>query len=150
MRTRSLVALALLVLAGCYDKKTPDAPPPPSTPPDRIVVDHILIGVQGEKFPEGRRSRQDAEKFARGLLVSLKAGEDWAFAKRQHSEDPPPGGPYPMSNTGVRPNPGKTPRNGMVPAFGDVGFALRVDEIGLAEFDPVKSPFGFHLIKRVK
>jgi parvulin-like peptidyl-prolyl isomerase len=40
-------------------------------------------------------------------------------------------------------------RNRMVPAFGDVGFRLKVGEIDMAEFDPAKSKYGWHIIKRL-
>lgn len=42
------------------------------------------------------------------------------------------------------------PRGSLVPAFGDVGFALAPGEIGLAEHDEQRSPFGWHLIKRLE
>jgi hypothetical protein len=38
----------------------------------------------------------------------------------------------------------------MAGAFGDVGFQLEVGGIGLAEYDPSTSPFGYHIIKRTK
>ena len=38
----------------------------------------------------------------------------------------------------------------MVPAFGEVGFSLAPGEIGIAEYDPVKSPYGWHVIKRLE
>ncbi|MFT5049926.1 MAG: peptidyl-prolyl cis-trans isomerase B (cyclophilin B) [Chlamydiales bacterium] len=41
-------------------------------------------------------------------------------------------------------------REQMVPAFGDVGFLLEVGEVGLAPFDPAKSPYGWHVIKRLE
>lgn len=41
------------------------------------------------------------------------------------------------------------PRASLVPAFGDLGFALQPGEIGLAEHDEQRSPFGWHLIKRL-
>jgi hypothetical protein len=41
-------------------------------------------------------------------------------------------------------------RGNMAAAFGDVGFKLKVGEVGLAEPDAQKSPFGFHIIKRLK
>jgi parvulin-like peptidyl-prolyl isomerase len=50
----------------------------------------------------------------------------------------------------VPPADGEYPREGMVPAFGNVGFALNVGEIGIADFDPQTSPFGWHIIKRLK
>jgi parvulin-like peptidyl-prolyl isomerase len=42
------------------------------------------------------------------------------------------------------------PRDKMVGAFGDVGFPLQVGEIGLAEYDPQKSKYGWHIIKRIE
>jgi parvulin-like peptidyl-prolyl isomerase len=41
------------------------------------------------------------------------------------------------------------PRAAMVPGFGDVGFSLAEGEVGIAEFDAEKSPFGWHVIKRL-
>ena len=129
--------------------------PNPATPasakqPDRISVDHILIGVQSPSFPDGKRDAAAAKRFAYELLAKINAGGDWAEAKRANSEDPPPGGPYAMANRGVRPaGRGEYPRDGMVPAFGDVGFALAVGLVGMADHDARTSPFGFHLIRRV-
>jgi peptidyl-prolyl cis-trans isomerase B (cyclophilin B) len=42
------------------------------------------------------------------------------------------------------------PRADMAPAFGNVGFALKVGEIGLAPYDKTTSPFGIHIIKRLQ
>ncbi|MFK5955325.1 MAG: peptidylprolyl isomerase [Planctomycetota bacterium] len=41
------------------------------------------------------------------------------------------------------------PRAAMVAGFGDIGFALGAGEVGLAVFDEEKSPFGWHIIKRL-
>ncbi|MEM6570705.1 MAG: peptidylprolyl isomerase [Planctomycetota bacterium] len=41
-------------------------------------------------------------------------------------------------------------RTGMVPAFGDVGFSLKVGEVGFAVYDPQTSKYGYHIIKRVE
>jgi parvulin-like peptidyl-prolyl isomerase len=38
----------------------------------------------------------------------------------------------------------------MVPAFGDAGFPLKVGEIGMASYDSTKSPYGWHIVKRLK
>jgi parvulin-like peptidyl-prolyl isomerase len=38
----------------------------------------------------------------------------------------------------------------MVPAFGNVGFSLAPGEIGMAEYDPRTSPYGWHIIKRLE
>jgi len=121
-----------------------------SPPPDHISVDHILIGVKSPSFPDGKRDAAAARAFAYELLGKIQAGADWAASKRLHSEDPPPGGPYGLANRGVKPTGrGEYPRDQMVPAFGDVGFGLEIGAVGMADFDARKSPFGFHLIKRV-
>lgn len=39
---------------------------------------------------------------------------------------------------------------GLVPGFGDMAFSLAVGEIGIVDFDPAKSPFGWHIIKRIQ
>jgi cyclophilin family peptidyl-prolyl cis-trans isomerase len=40
------------------------------------------------------------------------------------------------------------PRAQMMPGFGNVGFKLQVGEIGIANFDPKDSAYGWHIIKR--
>lgn len=128
-----------------------NAPTPATPSSDHIAVDHILIGVKSSRFPPGKRSEADARAFAQDLFAKLKAGADWDAAKRANSEDPPPGGPYALANHGVAPTGrGEYARGSMVPAFGDVGFGLAVGAIGLADYDAKTSPFGFHIIKRVK
>jgi hypothetical protein len=57
---------------------------------------------------------------------------------------------YTLVNNGVAKQGAEFERTGMVPAFGDVGFVLTLNEIGLAEHDPRTSPYGWHIIKRIK
>jgi parvulin-like peptidyl-prolyl isomerase len=57
-----------------------------------------------------------------------------------YSNDTGPG-EYPMT---------KATRSQMVKAFGDVGFRLKVGEMGVAPWDASASPFGWHIIKRIK
>jgi parvulin-like peptidyl-prolyl isomerase len=140
------VLLLALAFVGCGDKE-----PAPFVPADHISVDHILIAVRSPEMLRARHSDTEARALAYELFDQLKAGADWAALKKEHSEDPPPGGPYAMANHGVPVSqPGERPRRGMVPAFGDVGFSLRVGEIGISDYDARKSPFGYHIIKRVK
>lgn len=162
-----LCLLLAAALAACGDNATSqesvldDAPQQKKSAvePERVVVDHILIGVQGGRLPNPKYSNDQARKVAYRLLDLLKAGGDWDSLKRQHSEDrpgpgQPPGGPYAMANNGVMPRSGEYRRGDMASAFGDVGFKLEVGEIGIADFNPngarPPSPFGYHIIKRVK
>ncbi len=133
--------LSLVIAAGCGG----DRPEP-----DRVVVDHILIGVRSAKMPTGRRNSEEARDVAYDLLSRLLSGADWADLKREYSEDPPPGGPYALRNRGVAPASGQEyARDGMVRAFGDVGFSLEPGETAIADFSP-QSPYGFHIIRRLE
>ncbi len=84
------------------------------------------------------------------MLARAKKGEDFPKLIKELSDDSGEG-VYAMSNLGVKPARGDVyPRNRMVPAFGDVGFKLEVGGIGMSAHDPAKSPYGWHIIKRVK
>ena len=113
-------------------------------------MDHILISYGGAKT-KATRSLDDARKLAYELLDQLGEGVDWNALKPRYSDDPGPdgtgGGPYAMNNSMTR---ARGNRGGMVPAFGDVGFQLLVGEIAMADYDARKSPYGYHIIKRVK
>lgn len=144
-------ALALL-LAACGAQEEAPATPPPPKEPDHVLVDHILIGVTHPQLRGVTRTPEEARVLAYALLERLRGGADWAALKRENSDDPPPGGPYGLANAGMTPAQGEHPRSGMVSAFGDVGFRLAVGEIGIADYTPGSraSPYGFHIIKRVK
>jgi len=118
--------------------------------PERVKVQHILIGFKGSLPGQSiERSPEDAKKLAMEIFEKAKARDaDFEALVKQYSEDRPPG-VYEMTNAGVAPAAGAFPREGMVPAFGNVGFKLQVGEVGLAEFDPQNSPFGYHIIKRL-
>jgi hypothetical protein len=142
---------ATLVACGGTDVSTP-------TPEraDHISVQHVLIGFKdaigfGGNAPAGAQARtQDqAKTLAYDVLNRAKNGENFDQLVQQYTDDSPPG-IYGMSNTGVQPASGEYPREGMVPAFGNVGFTLKVGEVGIADYDPASSPYGYHIIKRVR
>lgn len=127
----------------------------PDREPDRVTVDHILVGVTGPRLQQVRRNPEQAGKLANKIMELLEGGADWDELRSKHSDDRQdgtPGGPYTMVNRKVLPRPGvrEFPRDQMAGAFGDVGFGLEVGEIGLAEYSPDSSPFGYHIIKRLK
>ena len=118
--------------------------------PEHIQVQHLLVGFAGS-IPGKRitRTQEEARTLAYSLLDQAKAGGDFDALVRQHTDDSPPG-IYGMANVGVTPARGEYPRQGMVAAFGDTGFPLQVGEYGIADFDPRKSPYGWHIVKRIK
>ena len=120
--------------------------------PERITVQHLLISFKGAiPKPEVIRSREEAEELAAKLLERVKQGEDFDALVKEFTDDSHPG-IYTMANLEVTPDREKNefPRAGMVKAFGDVGFSLKVGEIGMTEYDPEASKFGWHIIKRLE
>ena len=118
--------------------------------PDHLQVQHILIGFTGSVPGKMiRRSKEEARTLAYQLLDQARAGGDFDALVRQHTDDSPPG-IYGMSNRGVTPGKNEYPRDGMVPAFGNAGFPLQVGEVGIADHDPRNSPYGWHIVKRIK
>ena len=117
--------------------------------PDRIQVQHILIGFQGS-VPGKRitRSKDEAKTLAYDLLKQAQEGTEFDDLVRRYTDDSPPG-IYGMTNRGVSPGRGEYARDGMVPAFGNTGFPLSVGGIGIADYDPRASPYGWHIVKRI-
>jgi PPIC-type PPIASE domain len=126
-------------------------PVEPATAPERLTVQHILISFAGRLPGKAiTRTQEEARALAYELLERARRGEDFDGLVRQFTDDQAPG-VYSMCNRGLRPvAQGEYPRDGMVPAFGDVAFRLSPGNIDIADYDPTKSPFGYHIIKRLK
>jgi parvulin-like peptidyl-prolyl isomerase len=159
-RPASVLSLVIAVLFAACDK----GPPAPGQPtsggarpekiangePAVVTVQHILIGVKGGQLPEAKREKAEAERFAFELLGRARSGEDFEKLGKEFTED---SGfrPYTITNEGIEPNEGtEARRGGMVKGFGDVSFHLNVGQIGMTDYDPTTSPFGYHIIKRIK
>ena len=125
-------------------------PVKPAVEPEHIQVQHILIGFQGSIPGKGiTRTKDQGKELAYQVLERARKGEDFDELVRQYTDDSPPG-IYGMSGKGLTPAEGEYSRDRMVPAFGDVGFAISPGNIGIADFDPAASPYGWHIIKRLK
>ena len=125
-------------------------PVKPKVEPQHVQVQHILIGFAGSIPGKGiTRTKEEAKKLAYEVLEKARKGEDYDALVKQYTEDSPPG-IYEMSGLGVPAGPGEYPRDKMVPAFGNVGFAISPGNIGIADYDPQTSPYGWHIIKRLK
>ena len=136
--------------------KSPEAlgtmPVAPSTPPDHIEVQHVLIGFQGS-IPGKTitRTKAEAEKLAQEVLEKARKGESMDALVQQYTDDQYPG-VYDLANDGITPDPAKQEykRSGMVKGFSDAAFGLSVGNVGISNYDPTASPFGWHIIKRLK
>lgn len=142
----SAVAIAAALLVAACGGRAESAGPAP----DKVVVQHLLVSFAG-RLP-GRtiaRSQAEASKLAASLFERARSGEDFDALVKEFTDDRHPGF-YTMVGIGQVPASGEYGRDQMVPGFGDVAFTLAVGEIGLCPFDGVRSPFGWHLIKRLQ
>jgi hypothetical protein len=127
--------------------------------PSHVSIQHILISFEGALPGSNKvipRDQSGAEKLANEVLERAKSGEDFDLMVSELTDDSPPG-IYRMANydqevfmEGKDQTQWVRPRTGLVRGFGDVGFSLEVGEIGMAEYDSSDSPFGWHIIKRIK
>ena len=145
MRNRSVAALGLLVLlilAG--------APEAGAAGPDVIVVQHILIGfkktVPGQEL---ERTKKEAKVLVDDLLQRASDGADFDPLVKEYTNDTYPG-IYKLTNVNAPLLPDARQRKEMVSAFGDLAFRLDVGEVGLAKYNSVTSPYGWHIIKRLE
>ncbi len=129
---------------------TATAAEPAASAADHIKVQHILISFAG-KVPGKNitRSQEEARTLAAEILERAKKGEDFDTLVKTYTDDRAPG-IYGLANSGVTPAADEFSRDRMVPAFGEVGFSLAPGEIAMAEYDPARSPFGWHIIKRLE
>lgn len=125
-------------------------PVKPAMAPAHIEVQHILIGFAGSVPGKGiTRTKEEANKLAHEILDKARKGANFDTLVATYTDDSPPG-IYKMAATGVSSVMGEYKREQMVPAFGNVGFAISPGNIDIAEYDPRTSPFGWHIIKRLK
>lgn len=127
--------------------------------PSHVTIQHILISFDGGLPGSSKvipRNQRGAEKLAKEVLERAKAGEDFNLLVKELTDDSPPG-IYRMANfdqevfmEGKDQDQWIRPRTGLVKGFGDVGFSLEVGEIGMAEYNTSASPYGWHIIKRLK
>jgi parvulin-like peptidyl-prolyl isomerase len=115
-----------------------------------IQVQHLLIAHVGAGIDGVSRSLAEAEKLTAEIWQQIKDGADFDELIKEHTNDSPPG-IYGMTTQG----PGDRgqmifARSGMVPAFGNVGWRLEVGEYGVAPYHQRESPYGFHIIKRLR
>ena len=100
--------------------------------PERVKARHILFMTMDKTEEETGQARRSAES----VLEQLEAGGDFSELAREHSEDP--------GNSDSGGDLGWFSRGMMDPAFEDAAFALQV---GGTTPEPVKSEFGYHLIR---
>jgi len=120
--------------------------------PEHVTVQHVLIAFKGSiPKQEVTRTKEQAKTLAQEIFTRARQREDFDGLVRDYTDDSYPG-IYSMANVNITPDEdkGEFSRTRMVKAFGDVSFDLSKGEVGLAEYDPVESKYGWHIIKRIK
>ena len=140
--------------AGCDSKKDGEdgAESTKSVEPEYIAVQHILIAFEGSVPGKNiTRSKESAQELADKVYEMAKSGKDFDELVKEFTDDAYPG-VYKMANFGLPADMAQKiyARDRMVQAFGDVGFPLELGGIGMAGYDPEKSKYGWHIIKRVE
>lgn len=115
-----------------------------------VEVQHLLVSFAGTGT-EAKRTKAEAENLAGDLYAKIADGADIDALIKQHTDDSYPG-VYGMvadkAEQDLENN--RFWRQGMVAAFGDTGWRLKVGEVGVALFNDKASPYGWHIIKRIK
>jgi len=106
---------------------------------ESVKARHILIRVKGAPMPgaEGKPELTDEQALAKAQEIRKKivAGGDFAAIAKAESDD---------SGSGAQGGDLGEFRHGMmVPPFEEAAFKQKVGDVG----EPVKSPFGYHIIK---
>jgi parvulin-like peptidyl-prolyl isomerase len=113
----------------------------PEQPDESISIQHVLIAFKGApRMTKVTRSKDEAKVMAQQVYAEAIGGADFLALVKKYTDDSAPG-IYALTKAG---------RTGYVKGFGDVGFRLKVGEIGVAPWEAKASPFGWHIIKRVK
>jgi parvulin-like peptidyl-prolyl isomerase len=147
----ALCLVILLILNGCGAKEQTTGKPK-AKEPDFVTVQHILVAFSGSGAgDEVTRTQGEAAQLAQDLYRRAKSGEDFDMLVEEYTDDSFPG-VYEMANDESKADPSRTilARKQMAESFGDVSFSLEVGEVGLANYDPEKSKYGWHIILRIK
>ena len=107
----------------------------------KVTIQHLLVAFVGAKRgSEAGRTMEEARTLTSELLARARAGEDFLALVTKYTGDSAPG-IYTLT---------QDDRDDYAEHFADVGFRLQVGEIGVAPYHVVKSPFGWHVIKRLE
>jgi len=101
--------------------------------PDLVKASHILFRLPPDATPDQTKA---AEQKAKDAIVRANKGEDFAKLAAELSEEP--GAAQRGGDLGY------FPKDKMVPEFADAAFAQKV---GTVSATPVRTKFGFHVIK---
>ena len=108
---------------------------------DKVRVQHVLVRFVGAKAgSESKRTYAEARTLTEELLKRARDGEDFGGLMTKYSTDEG-GGDYTLT---------QADRDDYARNFHEIAFRLAVGEVGVAAHHRSKSPFGWHVIKRLE
>jgi parvulin-like peptidyl-prolyl isomerase len=108
---------------------------------EKVKLQHVLVAFVGAKRgSESKRTYAEARTLTEELLKRARGGEDFASLMKHYSSDDQ-GGTYTLT---------QADRDTYAQNFHQIAFRLEVGEIGVAAHHRSKSPFGWHVIKRLE
>lgn len=172
MNRAALLGALWLSLAGCPKPEPVYTPPPkraesspqivlmreaasqlmsrPEAGVDEVEVQHLLISFKDGGIPGVGRTLDDAETLAAQMYAKAAGGADFDALVKENTDDQHPGIYTLLMRGAADPDRMVFKRGDMVPGFGEASFRLQVGEVGITLFHPVNSPYGYHIIKRLK
>ena len=99
--------------------------------PEQVRASHVLLKTDG-------KNEADVKKLAEEIAAKAKGGADFAALAKQYSED--------ESNKDKGGDLDFFAKGAMVPEFDQAAFAMQPGQVS----DPVKTSFGYHVIKMVE
>jgi hypothetical protein len=118
----------------------------------RASARHILVSFKDSELGLVERTRADAAKLASILCDRMKSGEDTTKLIESFSDDPnreTDGGIRRVTDFGVEPKTGETPRARMPEAYADVLFGLAPGACAVVDYDPKRCTLGYFVIQRI-
>ena len=118
--------------------------------PPHVVVQHVLIACKDSDIVNVTRTRDEAERVANQVLGMAKAGRDFDELVRLYSDDRHADGAVAIANWGVLAEGDELGRADLARDFTKAAFSLGVGEIGLVPYRPPESPYGWHVVRRIR
>jgi parvulin-like peptidyl-prolyl isomerase len=145
---KTTISLALFLGLGLFPAF--DARAEKEAEPDRVVVQHILIGYK-RSVPNKKvqRTKKEARALAEKIYRRALEGEDFDLLVEEYTDDSAPG-IMSLTNRDAPMRGDSRTRDEVVPGFGDAAFSLEVGEITLVKYSFGSSPYGWHIIKRLE
>lgn len=156
-----LAATLALGLVGCRQiGLAPEEPDPRAVEEDptlrearRVTVQHVLVSFDEGGAGAATRTRGEAAKLAQKVYDLARRGHAFADLVYLYSDDAGSAdtqGRYELANFGVDAGPDQMERSSAVQGFGDAAFEMSVGEIRMVAYDATRSPYGWHVIKRLR